>query len=218
MKVSILNVTDAKDISSEILMENGKLKLLPAEYYSKFLWPDFRLFCHNYARYGIPTVELVDYIKSVIDGRSAIEIGSGAGDLGYHLGIKMTDSRQQELPSIRRAYASMKQPVIKYPDDVEKLEGLEAVNKYKPQVVVASWVTPYAPTETHFGSNPFGIHEEKILRLVETFIIVGNLDTHWDKPIRYAKHETIKAPWIISRGKNQQNNCIFIWDNRCSTN
>lgn len=211
MIAAIIPTEGLTDISNELLLPNGKLKLLSSEKYREYKWTDFRHFCHQHARYGIPTVELVDYIKNIIGHRSAIEIGSGHGDLGYHLNIPMTDSKQQEMPEIKASYAAMGQPTIKYPDDVEKLEALEAVYKYKPKVVVASWITPYSKHETTFGSNPFGIREDKILSLVETLVIVGNIDIHWDKPIRKQEHITHHAPWIVSRAKNPEKNCIFIW-------
>lgn len=212
--VTLLRDDDLKDLSNELLMENGKIKARFAREYKNYRWEDFRHFCHKHARYGIPTLELVDYIRDLINGREAIEIGAGAGDLGHHLGIKMTDSKQQENGIIKRAYEAMGQPTINYPDDVEKLEALEAVYKYKPKVIVASWITPYAAHEMPYGSNPFGIKEDKILKLVETFIIVGNMDVHFDKPIRQFTHKTVHADWIVSRAKHPQNNCIFIWDKR----
>lgn len=212
--VTLLRYDGLKDLSNELLMENGKIKARFAHEYKNYKWDDFRLFCHQYARYGIPTLELLDFIRDSIDGRDAIEIGAGAGDLGHHLGIKMTDSKQQEKPEVIQFMHSVQQPPIKYPDDVEKLEALEAVYKYKPKVVVASWITPYAPHEMPYGSNPWGVKEDKILKLVETFIIVGNMDVHFDKPIRQFTHKTVHADWIISRAKNPENNCIFIWDKR----
>ena len=124
----------------------------------------------------------------------------------------MTDSKQQENIIIRRSYEAMGQPVIKYPDDVERLDALDAVYRYKPKVVIASWITPYAPYEMSYGSNPFGVKEDKILKLVETFIIVGNMDVHFDKPIRQLDHEILRADWIVSRAKHPENNCIFIWN------
>jgi hypothetical protein len=196
------------------LMESDRLKLLSHEFYQNLNWLEFRTFCHEYARYGIPTIKLIEFLKFVIDDRPAIEIGAGAGDLGYHLGIKMTDSKQQEDPDVKRAYKNMHQPVIKYPSDVERLEALDAVYKYKPKVVVGSWITTYSKREAPYNSNPWGIKEPKILDLVETFIIVGNLDVHGDKPIRKVEHRVIQEPWIVSRAKNQNNNCIFIWDKK----
>lgn len=212
MTISILSAGKIEDVSTELLMDNGKIKLLPYEYYNKLCWNDFRFFCHNFARYGIPTIELVEYINKIIDGRTAIEIGSGAGDLGFHLNIPMTDSKIQESTQIKKIYEAMQQPVIKYPADVEKIDALDAVKKHKPKVVVASWITTYAPSETTYISTPNGVKEMNILDLIDTFILVGNLDTHGDKPIRTLPHETIKEPFNISRAARQENNRIFIWN------
>lgn len=202
------------DISPELLLSNGKLKLLSSEEFKSYRWDDFRTFCHKYARYGIHTMEQQLFLHYIIKGRKTIEIGSGAGDLGFHMQIPMTDSKQQDSPAIKAAYAAMRQPTIKYPEDVEKLEALKAVNKYKPQVVIGSWVTTYAPHEMPYGSNPFGIKENLILDKVETFILIGNIDTHGDKPIMSLPHEEIYEPWMVSRGKNQLNNRIWIWNRK----
>lgn len=210
----LIPIDSVTDISPEVISDDGKVKLLPAEMWKKYRWDDFRVFCHMKGRYGIPTCELISFLTKVIDGRNAIEIGAGAGDLGCMLNIRMTDSRQQERPEIIAAYKAMRQPVIKYPKDVEKLESLEAVYKYKPQVVIGSWITTYAPKEMPYGSNPYGIKEEKILKLVETFILIGNIDTHGDKPIMKIPHEEHYADWMVSRGKNQENNRIWIWNKK----
>lgn len=209
--ISVIPMDNVKDLRPE-LMDGNKIKLLPADYYKEVDWYSFRVFCHQMARYGIPTVELIEFVKKLIDGRSCIEIGAGTGDLGHYLGIKMTDSWQQTDPLVRMAYQNMKQPIVEYPPEVERIDALDAVKKYQPKVVVASWITPYSKHRTNFGSNPFGVKEAQILDLVDTFIHIGNLDVHWDKPIRKVGHLIIQKPWIVSRAKNQENNCIFIWD------
>lgn len=211
MHITVLD-SNLKDISGKLLMPNGKIKLLAAKEYQKYNWHAFRLFCHQQARYGIPTIELVEYIKNIIGEREAIEIGAGAGDLGYHLNIKMTDSYQQDHPAIRQMYEDMGQPTINYPSDVICIDALTAVQKYKPKVVVASWITPYAAIQTNFGSNPMGVKEDKILDLIETFIIIGNMDIHWDKPITKYIHEVFYKDWIVSRAKDPSKNCIMIWN------
>ena len=209
----IIPTNSITDISSEVLRDDGKVKLLPAEMWKRYKWDDFRAFCHLKARYGIPTYELISYLTQIIDGRDAIEIGAGAGDLGSILNIRMTDSKQQDDPLIKASYQAMRQPTINYPDDVEKIEALEAVYKYKPHVVIGSWITTYNPVETpEFGSNPFGVKENLILDRVETFILIGNIDTHGDKPIMKIKHEEIYEDWMVSRGRNQENNRIWIWN------
>jgi hypothetical protein len=210
----IIPADKVTDISSEVLADDGKIKLLPSDMWKKYKWDDFRAFCHMKARYGIHTVEQHLLLHTIINGRDAIEIGAGAGDLGHHLRIHMTDSKQQEDPIIAAQYAAMRQPVIKYPHEVEKIEALEAVYKYKPQVVIGSWITTYAPHEMPYGSNPYGIRENIILDFVETFILIGNISTHGDKPIMKNKHEEIYEDWMVSRGAKQENNRIWIWNRK----
>lgn len=209
---TIIHEKYLKDISPELLLPNGKLKLFPAKFYDDKNKSDLLLFCHNYARYGIPTIELIDFLIQKIDGRSAIEIGSGHGDLGYHLNINMTDSKIQRKPEVQQVYKEMKQPLIDYPDDVEEIEALDAIEKYKPSVAIASWITTYAPSAMPYGSSPYGIKEDKILDKIETFIIIGNNDLHRDKPICKLPHLEIYEPWIKSRATNLENNRIYIWD------
>ncbi len=209
---TIIAADSVTDISPDVLLPDGKLKLLPAEIWRKYRWDDFRAFCHVKARYGIPTVEQHLFLSTIINGRDTIEIGAGAGDLGHYLRIHMTDSKQQEDPIIAAQYAAMHQPTIKYPQEIEKIEALEAVYKYRPEVVIGSWITTYAPHEMPYGSNPYGIKENLILDLVETFILIGNIDIHGDKPIMKKPHEEIYEEWIVSRGKNQKNNRIWIWN------
>ncbi len=213
MLIKTLNTTGLNDLSPELIMENGKLKLLHANDYYEMHWDEVRAFCHFQGRYGLPTVEVVEYLKDIIDGRTAIEIGSGHGDLGFHLGIPMTDSKIQSKPDIQKEYEKMKQPIIKYPEDVEELEARAAVKKYKPKVVVASWVTNKFKAKSDVKGFTYGVDEEQIINAVETYILVGNLEVHGHKAIMNRRHIQIAQPWIISRSIAPQMNRIFIWNN-----
>lgn len=217
MIITSLKNSNIITIYNEVLDNNNRVKLMPAEEWRKYKWDDFRLFCHEFSRYGIPTIEVINFLKEKINGRRTLEIGAGAGDLGYHLGIKMTDSKQQERPEVIAAYKAMRQPLIKYPKDVERREATDAVYKYKPEVVVASWITTYAPHEMPYGSNPYGVREFDILRLCETFILIGNRDTHGDKPIMEIEHEEYLLSGLVSRAHNQDNNRIWIWNRKHAT-
>ena len=207
-----LDVSGVSDISHRVLFPNGKLKVLKAEKWLSFTRKERRLFCHNHARYGLPTREIIEHIYHLIDGRSAIEIGSGHGDLGYHLKIPMTDSKLQDEAWVAASYLLMGQPTIKYPKDVEKLAAISAVMKYKPKVVVGSWITTLGnPNKEKYGCNPDGIDEELIFNLpfVETFILVGNIDVHGDKPILKRAHEAFASPLLLSRANNPDHDRIF---------
>ena len=119
-----------------LLDDNNLLKLLDAKAYDAISPDALRLWCNRYARYGLPTIELIEWLRKRIAGRDAIEIGSGTGDLAHHLGIPATDNRMQEWPEIKSNYEMMGQPVIKYPDFVQKLDALDAVKQYKPDIVI----------------------------------------------------------------------------------
>jgi hypothetical protein len=204
--------TQKIDLAPILLDENKKLKLFSASSYKGLDRGDLHCFCHYHARYGIVTEELLDMLDSLIKGRSAIEIGAGAGDLGHHLKIKMTDSKIQEDPKIIQQYRAMHQQPITYPEDVEKLEAIKAIEKYQPKVVVASWVTTYSPVQQSYGSSPYGVDENKILNMVDTYIMIGNLKIHGDKPIRGKAHDIISHPGILSRALHPDQNRIFVWN------
>jgi hypothetical protein len=197
----------------DIVMPNKKIKLLPTSYYKSQDWNEFRLFCHNYSRYGIVTEELINVLKPYIENKKAIEIGAGNGDLGFHLGIPMTDSKMQNNYLIKKIYKSMGQPTIDYPEDVEQLDAISAIRKYQPEVVVASWVTTFGdPTKDHFGCHEFGIKENEILDMVDTYIFYGNLNVHGDKPILKLPHTLISNPGFISRSVYTDLNRLIIWN------
>ncbi len=211
MITAIIPKVDTTEITNNVIKPDGKIVLQSAEAWRQYEWNTFRAFCHVKARYGIHTLEQNKFLNDIINGRHAIEIGAGSGDIGHHLPIHMTDSKLQDNPIIKASYAMSMQPTIEYPKDVEKIEALEAVKKHQPKVVVASWITTYAPHEMPYGSNPFGIKEPEILDLIDTFILIGNIDIHGDKPILHRKHDEYYYDWIVSRGKNQGNNRIWVW-------
>lgn len=215
MQIDVIDTSNIKDLSSELLDENKRLKLLLSQYYRNLKWDDFRAFCHHTGRYGIPTIETIAFLKGIIGDRKAIEIGAGNGDFGHHLGIHMTDRKIQDIPEVKMSYILMGQPTINYPSDVEELEALIAVGKHKPQVVIASWVTMYGnPDTASYGCNLYGIDEVFLLKStdIETYILIGNKDTHGDKPIMNLKHTEYEFDWHVSRAKNQENNRIWVWN------
>lgn len=194
-----------------LLDENGHILLLPASAYRDIDPMALRVWCHNNARYCLPTKELVAWLKEQIGGRKAIEIGSGNGDLAYHLGIQGTDSYcQTRIPWVAKYYQLTHQPVTRPTPDIAEFDAVDAVKHFQPEVVVASWVTQYAP-EGGDGSS-VGIHEDQILDLVDTYIHVGCEHIHGRKNILARPHERkVGLPWIVSRRGIGADNAIYIW-------
>lgn len=208
LHVNILPNQDTSDLDPLLLDDSGLLKVVPASTYASIPWDKLRLWTHQHAVYGLPTVELVDYLRDIIGERKAIEIGAGNGCLGRALGIPMTDNYLQERPDMKALYALQGQPCIEYAPDVEKLDALDAVRRYRPQVVVASWVTQYSDGSR--SGSVYGIHEETLLDIpgVETYLLFGSIRNHGFKSICERPHTVIREPWLWSRADDS---VLFIW-------
>jgi hypothetical protein len=174
-----------------------KLPLFRAAQYDAVPWEELRIFCHVKARYVLPTLELIDWLKERIGNRKALEIGAGYGDLGYHLKIPMVDNWQQQLnPVVVAQYKAMQQPCIQYQQDVHCIDAIAGIELYKPEVVVGGWITHTQ------------INEKKVIRMVDEYILIGSSTIHCMKPIMKYPHETIDAPFVRSRRKD---NTIWVW-------
>lgn len=210
MTAHVLPEQQVDDLDTRLCDKHGRLKINSSAAYARVPWEKLRLWTHLRAFYGLPTPELVSCIKQIIGTRSALEIGAGNGCLGRALSIPMTDSHVQADPAIRLYYLSMGQPTVEYGADVEALDALEAVCKYKPQVVVGSWITQKSD-----GTRPgsfYGVDEEKLLDEVETYVVFGSLTNHGNpdvKAILSKPHKVLRAPWMWSRAKDS---ALFIWD------
>ncbi|MFK4132331.1 hypothetical protein ACI2KR_08560 [Pseudomonas luteola] len=204
-------------IEREALDAEGNLKVLPSEFYRRFNQTSLSFFCLKHGLYGLPTFELLDVINAKImeasPSRNAIEIGSGNGALGKGLGITCTDSFLHDSPEIRSHYRRIGQPVTKYGTHLVHMDALTAVKHYRPDVVVASWVTHLSidndnPTE----GSPYGVDEEEMLGLVSRYILVGNLKPHGKKPLLKFPHETIRGDFLFSRSMSSDQCVLLIWD------
>jgi len=199
----------------DLLDQNKILRLLPNQAYESISHDALRVWCHRHARYGLPTLELVQWLRERIGSRKTIEIGSGTGDLAYHLQIPATDNRMQEWPQIKFHYRITGQPVIQYPDFVQNLDALDAIKEYQPEVVIGSWVTqwidPNLPPPSS-GGNAWGIKEDKILATGCTYILIGNQKVHGEKKIMAEPHQEFALPFLRSRAINPHLNRVWIWN------
>jgi len=199
----------------DLLDAEGRLKLLSAQEYDRIPPDSLRLWCHRYARYGLPTTELVAWLQERITSHTAIEIGSGSGDLAYHLGIPATDNKMQKRRSIQEYYQSIGQPTIRYPKFVQNLDALDAVREYQPQTVIASWVTewidPNLPPPPS-GGNIWGVKEDEILATGCEYILIGNQQVHGGKKIMAQPHQEFTLPFLRSRANHPELDRIWIWN------
>lgn len=213
---------DARAVSQLMTdcMDGDHLRIMPAEYYSRFRQQDLSAFCLVQGLYCLPTFELLDKLNELIleadPYREAIEIGAGNGAIGRGLGIPATDSMMQDNPSVAYLYETVfKQPTVNYGKNVRQIDGNAAVESLRPNVVIGAWVTHmYDSRDPDRGGNVLGIDEWDILRRVRRYIVVGNTVIHGKKPIMSQVSQVIKAPYLFSRSAMYHDkNAIFVWDN-----
>lgn len=198
------------ELNERFLDESGRIRLLPSSAYQEIDPILLRAWCCTSSRYGIPTIELIDWLKEIIGSRTAIEVAAGNGDLGWHLGILSTDSYLQTSEAIQQIYEGMAQATTKPTPDVEKCEAVAAVKKHKPEVVIASWLTQKKRGDS--DGNPFGAEEERILKCCKTYIHIGNAVVHGSKRILDQRHKSYYFPWLVSRAEFPDQNVIYVWN------
>jgi hypothetical protein len=208
-------VEQVKYLDALLLDENGRMRLLGADEYRDMPLLHIRIWATLHGRYGIPTKELIAWLKERIGGRKALEIGAGCGDLGFHLGIPMTDSFQQVEDPDTVVYFAINRvrPTLPAPD-VDKEDAENAVRRRRPQVVIASYLTEkYDPRKHHTTGNMHGPREDYILERCDTYIFIGNEAVHGKKRLCKVPHETFRYPWLITRSKYTDSNVIYVWEN-----
>lgn len=212
MEAYSLNPDDVRDISDFLLDAHGNLQVVPASVLAATTPEERLLFGVRHGLYSLPTRELCDFLRDRIAGRRAIEVGAGHGVLASALGIPATDNRQQEEPALIAHYRSIGQPTVPYGDNVEKLDAAAAVRKYKPQVVVACWVTHrFDLSRPSAGGSTTGLDEEELIASCEEYILIGNEHVHAGKSIWKAPHDKLTPPWLYSRAVNGTPDFIAIW-------
>lgn len=195
---------------NDILMKDGKLQVLNASVYENIPEEHIQIFCVRNGLYQLPTTELLTWVTTKINGRKAIEIGAGNGAFAEALGIPATDSFMQEIPEVVALYQEMRQQPVKYGKNVFKFDAKRAIKKWKPKVVIANWVTQIYRPDSDQG-NILGVNENWLLKKVETYIHIGNRNTH-KKRILDLHHDEYQFPWLISRSLKPEDNIIYVWN------
>lgn len=211
MNYQILDHVDTSYLDSA-LNPGGILNILPASEISRIPHQHLMIWCNLNGIYCLPTVELIDWLKNEMGGQTAIEICAGYGVIGKALQITSTDSYVQTKQEMILLYESIGQRPIQPPPEVMQFEANEAVDHFKPDVVIGSFVTQKY-IEGDSQASIFGVDEVCLLSKVKKYITIGNSDVHGSKRIRQYKHSKLYFPWIFTRCKTPQNNEICVWTN-----
>jgi len=198
-----LDPNQIRDLRPLVLGLDGRMQVLPASFWASTTTHERAAFGNRTGIYGFPTVELVERLRELIKGRSAIEIGAGNGVLAEALGIPGTDSFQQLMPLYRRIYERGNFTIVPYGPKVVEMHASRAVRHFKPDVVIGCWVTHKYDRKQHArGGNEVGIDEPDILRHCSTYVFVGNEKVHRDTPLWDREHVIEYPPYVFSRAHN----------------
>jgi hypothetical protein len=219
MNFSILNpdMNEVRALTEQAIDENGVLRVMPSEFYARFSQQALSTLCILNGCYALPTFELLDVINQKImevsPSRNAIEIGSGNGVIGKALGITCTDNWMQDRPEVRSHYELTQQVVVPYGKHVLRMDAEQAVDHYRPDVVVASWVTHiYRPDQCERGGNAWGVDEAALLKKIRRYVFVANLQTHAKKPLLETGHTVIRGDFLFSRSMASDQCALIIWE------
>lgn len=211
-EVLAVDPSQVRDIAPEVLGADGRLKVLPAEYWATTTPIERGVFGVRNGLYSFPTTELVEYLGNLIDGRPAIEIAAGHGVLAAALGIPGTDNYQQLAPGVRDFYEKTGQAIAPYGPNVERLDDQEAIKVHRPRVVIGCWVTHrYDPARHAAGGSETGPDERQIIDQVETYVTVGNQKVHAGKAVWARPHVIVRPSWV-SRAWNGTPDFVAHWD------
>lgn len=206
------DATNVRDISSLLLDSHGQLRVVPARTLEATTAQERFAFGVRHGLYSFPTEELCAFLQARIQGRTAIEIGSGHGALASALSIPATDNRQQEEPAVKAHYRHIGQPTVPYGEHVEKLDAVAAMQKYRPSVVIACWVTHlFDQDRPDAEGSMFGVDEASLIASCDEYIFIGNEQVHAKKPIWMIPHEKLTPSWVYSRAINGSRDFVAIW-------
>lgn len=211
---------EAKEIGqklNKILIDEStnRIKLLLTEEIKEINLNELRVWCAINAVYTIPTYELIEFLNKEKIGLT-IEIGSGNNDIGYHLGILQTDSYcQTEGIGLLNSILHKSSPTIPK-EDVIRINANDAVDKYKPDTVIGSFITQLyqkGDEEKNIGSSVLGVDEINICSKVKKYIHLGNSNVHQKKRILQKGGIEILTPsFLITRCEFQNLNFIALFN------
>jgi hypothetical protein len=241
----LVNYDRAVEIVESLVGLDGRIYPIPYSYIQNDTLDTLNWVMQALGLYTFPTLELCEWLSSQIDDNPdyephpAIEICAGTGWIGRQLGIPSTDIKSMENPIVKGIMAQCLSVPTIYSEDVETMEASEAVNKYKPDIVIGSYVTskqlvdkidkkkamtigiklPYGGVmeqnlmDLAREEVKVGVDVKSICRKVYKVILVCNMRTHRNESYISLPHQTLSFPWLVTRGDISQAK-ILIFENK----
>ncbi len=205
-----------KELEEMLLSEDGTLKSVPCKKLHNVPEIAIAAFCTKHGRYQLITDELLQLIRPLIEGKKAIEIGAGAGDLAHHLGIKATDNYEGDNKTANVNGNEIKQTAIPFSSNVENINYKNAIHKYRPDVVIAAHFPHKQDMNRNYdGGTLNGLELSWVVEQVPLVIVLfnANLHAYRDFDPTHGKHTTafLKAnDMLYSRTIEQHLNLMLV--------
>jgi len=241
----LVDHTRSLEIVNSLVGNTGRIYPIPYSHIKDDTLDTLNVVMQALGLYTFPTLELCEWLYSQIDDNpeyephSAIEICAGTGWIGRQLGIPTTDVKNMENPEVQKIMLDSRSIPTIYADDVETLEASDAVNKYKPDIVIGSYVTSrqlvdkvdkrkaktvgiHMPNGGIITQNlmdivrkeiKVGADVKSICRKVYKVILICNMRVHKNESYMSLPHKTLSFPWLITRGDVSQAR-ILIFENK----
>ena len=241
----LVNHARSLEIVNSLVGTTGRIYPIPYSHIKDDTLDTLNVVMQALGLYTFPTLELCEWLYSQIDDNpeyephSAIEICAGTGWIGRQLGIPTTDIKNMENPEVQKIMLDSRSIPTIYADDVETLEASDAVSKYKPDIVIGSYVTSrqlvdkvdkrkaktvgiHMPNGGIITQNlmdivrkeiKVGADVKSICRKVYKVILVCNMRVHRNESYMSLPHKTLSFPWLITRGDASQAR-ILIFENK----
>jgi hypothetical protein len=189
-----------------------RIKLLPASAYDSITRQDLQLWCYYRNRYLLPTVELVDWLKTKIGERQTIEIGADYSDLGHHLGIRSIGNHLISHDTSHTTVLFPGQIPIRVISSsmYQQVDAMQAILEFKPEVVLGAWI-PEKFSSDLYALNKYIPNDYQIIQNAE-YIHIGSKKIHGRSKLLEFVHETIEIPGLISRtSSSPPDDIIHVW-------
>lgn len=188
----------------------NRIKLQPASAYSEIPRNDLQTWMLYRNRYILPTVELVNWLKTKIDGRRAIEICAGSDDLAYHLGIRAIGSYVGFYASGYAVPLFPGQIPTLVVSPVPQMDAMQAILELRPEVAIGAWI-PDKFADNFGGRSKYAPNEYQIIQNTE-YVHIGCDSIHGRSPLLGFPHETIKVLGLVSRtNSSPPDDVIHVW-------
>lgn len=187
----------------------NRIKLQPASAYSEIARNELQTWMQYRNRYVLSTVELVNWLKTKIGGRRAIEIGAGNDDLAYHLGIRAIGSYPVASTHAAPLFPGQIPTRVVY-SGLREMDAMQAILELRPEVAIGAWI-PDKFTDSFGKPSKYAPNEYQIIQNVE-YIHIGCESIHERSTLLGFPHAAVKLPGLVSRtSMNPPDDVIHVW-------